>query len=99
MLDARGVYRKITMQIYDFSPEQLQNLLSIVWLYRGETERFLSVISNHLTRSKDEADDCWPLLKAFVQKESELSELIAPFMKAQTLEGDHRETQMELSTA
>ncbi|MCU1335915.1 MAG: methyltransferase [Bryobacterales bacterium] len=36
MLDARNVYRKVTRKIYDFSPEQLQNLLSITWLYRGE---------------------------------------------------------------
>jgi len=35
MLDARGVYRKVTRKIFDFSPEQLQNLLSIVWLYRN----------------------------------------------------------------
>jgi type I restriction enzyme M protein len=39
MLDARSVYRKVTRKIYDFSPEQEQNLLAVVWLYRGETER------------------------------------------------------------
>lgn len=33
MLDARNVYRKVTRKIYDFSPEQLANLTSIVWLY------------------------------------------------------------------
>ena len=35
MLDARNVFRKVTRKIYDFSPEQMQNLTSIVWLYRG----------------------------------------------------------------
>jgi len=40
MLDARNVYRKVTRKIYDFSPEQEQNLLAIVWLYRGETGRY-----------------------------------------------------------
>ena len=35
MLDARNVYRKVTRKIYDFSPEQMQNLAAIVWLYRG----------------------------------------------------------------
>src|SRR5215472_2937170 len=34
MLDARNVFRKVTRKIYDFSPEQMQNLTSIVWLYR-----------------------------------------------------------------
>ncbi len=51
MLDARGVYRKVTRKIYDFSPEQLQNLLSIVWLYRGENQRFLDLIAQHLSRT------------------------------------------------
>ena len=36
MLDARNVYRKVTRKIYDFSPEQMQNLAAIVWLYRGQ---------------------------------------------------------------
>ena len=40
MIDARSVYRKVTRKIYDFSPEQLKNLTSIVWLYRGQSERF-----------------------------------------------------------
>lgn len=30
MLDARNIYRKVTRKIYDFSPEQLQNLTVIV---------------------------------------------------------------------
>ena len=36
MIDARNVYRQVTRKICDFSPEQQQNLLAIVWLYRGE---------------------------------------------------------------
>ncbi|MFH1548251.1 MAG: N-6 DNA methylase, partial [Candidatus Omnitrophota bacterium] len=39
MIDARNIFRKVTRKIYDFSPEQLQNILSIIWLYRGETDR------------------------------------------------------------
>jgi type I restriction enzyme M protein len=35
MLDARNIYRKVTRKIYDFSPEQLQNLAAVIWLYRG----------------------------------------------------------------
>ncbi len=45
MIDARNVYRKVTRKIYDFSPEQQQNLLAIVWLYRGQTERYLQLVS------------------------------------------------------
>jgi type I restriction enzyme M protein len=50
MLDARSVYRKVTRKIYDFTPEQQQNLLAIVWLYRGEYERFLGLVAEHLER-------------------------------------------------
>ena len=41
MLDARNVYRKVSRKIYDFSPEQMKNLAAIVWLYRGQQQRFL----------------------------------------------------------
>lgn len=48
MLNARNVYRKITRKIYDFSPEQMQNLTAIVWLYRGQRERFLGLVKHYL---------------------------------------------------
>jgi type I restriction enzyme M protein len=44
MLDARNIYRKVTRKIFDFSPEQQQNLLAIVWLYRGERKRFARLV-------------------------------------------------------
>ena len=44
MIDARNIFRKVTRKIYDFSPEQLQNILSIIWLYRGETKRFHDLV-------------------------------------------------------
>ena len=40
MIDARAIFRKMTRKIYDFSPEQMRNLLAIVHLYRGQTDRF-----------------------------------------------------------
>ena len=50
MLDARNVYRKVTRKIYDFSPEQMQNLAAVVWLYRGQQERFLGLVKEYLGR-------------------------------------------------
>lgn len=50
MLDARNVYRKVTRKIYDFSPEQMQNLAAIVWLYRGQQKRFLGLVKDYLGR-------------------------------------------------
>src|SRR5262249_49152783 len=48
MIDARNIYRKVTRKIYDFSPEQLQNLSAIVWLYRGKTDKFLALVTGYL---------------------------------------------------
>src|SRR5216117_38129 len=48
MIDARNIYRKVTRKIYDFSPEQLQNLSAIVWLYRGKTDKFLALVKDYL---------------------------------------------------
>jgi type I restriction enzyme M protein len=50
MLDARGVYRKVTRKIYDFSPEQMHNLAAIVWLYRGQQQHFLGLVKDYLDR-------------------------------------------------
>src|SRR5712691_10038514 len=50
MLDARNVYRKVTRKIYDFSPEQMQTLAAIVWLYRGRQKRFLGLLKDYLGR-------------------------------------------------
>lgn len=66
MLDARNVYRKVTRKIYDFSPEQLANLTSIVWLYRGQKDRFLALVESYLARTLDEAMAAKPPVDAFI---------------------------------
>lgn len=58
MLDARNVYRKVTRKIYDFSPEQQQNLTAVVWLYRGEGERFVGLVQQYIDKSIFEARHC-----------------------------------------
>ena len=66
MLDARGVYRKVTRKIYDFTPEQQQNLLAIVWLYRGENERFLDLVAEHFERMVKAAGEAAAPMRRFV---------------------------------
>jgi len=55
MIDARNIFRKVTRKIYDFSPEQLQNILSIIWLYRGETKRFHDLVASYISATLKEA--------------------------------------------
>jgi len=66
MLDARNVYRKVTRKIYDFSPEQLANLTSIVWLYRGQQDRFVGLVESYLQRTLDDAQAAKAPMDEFV---------------------------------
>jgi type I restriction enzyme M protein len=76
MLDARNVYRKVTRKIYDFSPEQMQNLAAIVWLYRGQQERFLGLVREYFGRVCAEIAAVSGALKPF---ETTLAELRGRF--------------------
>lgn len=87
MLDARNVYRKVTRKIYDFSPEQQQNLTAVVWLYRGEGERFVELVKHYIDKSifearhceQSEALACEPV-PDFVTQLEKLSQAFQPFM-------------------
>lgn len=57
MLDARKIYRKVTSKVNDFSPEQLQNLICIVNLYRVNTQKFESTVKDYLQTSADLAKE------------------------------------------
>ena len=76
MLDARNVYRKVTRKIYDFSPEQLANLTSIVWLYRGQTDRFLALLGQHLSNAVAEAQASLAPLHDYVAQARALAEAV-----------------------
>lgn len=49
MLDLRDVYRKVSSNLHDFTPEQLNNIQAIVGLYRGKREVFDKTISNYFS--------------------------------------------------
>jgi type I restriction enzyme M protein len=81
MLDARNIYRKVTRKIYDFSPEHLQNLTAIVWLYRGQSDRFLALVQSYLDRTLAEAAAIAEKAAAFRQAYAALADAAAPFLK------------------
>jgi type I restriction enzyme M protein len=49
MIDARHIYRMVTHRVYDFSQEQLKNITSIVWLYWGETDKYIGLVESYFT--------------------------------------------------
>ena len=96
MIDARNVNRKVTRKIYDFSPEQLKNLTSIVWLHKGEQERFLELIADHLDNMHTEAEATAKPIAEFKESHAALLKTITPFIKTLDADDKHAETWNEL---
>jgi type I restriction enzyme M protein len=81
MIDARNIYRKVTRKIYDFSPEQLANLTAIVWLYRGQSDRFIELVQSYLDRTLAEGAKITALAAAFRKAYDALTQATSPFLK------------------
>jgi type I restriction enzyme M protein len=81
MLDARNVFRKVTRKIYDFSPEQMKNLSAIVWLYRGQQSRFLTLVKNYLRQVCTESAAIPEKLAAFEKTLADLRQRFQPLAK------------------
>jgi len=81
MLDARNIYRKVSRAIYDFSPEQQKNIASIIWLYRGQNDRFLKLVESYLTQAVAEGKAAETPLSAFEEALKKLLGLVEGFAK------------------
>jgi type I restriction enzyme M protein len=82
MLDARNVYRKVTRKVYDISPEQQANLAAIVWLYRGQQERFLGLVQRYITRLGIAAAAVDGTLRTFESGLTACREPVAAFLQS-----------------
>jgi type I restriction enzyme M protein len=81
MLDCRNTYRKVTRRVYDFSPEQQQNIAAIVWLRRGQSVRFITLVQEYLDRTLTEAAAITGKAAEFRTGHDALAEAAAPFLK------------------
>jgi len=97
MIDARNIFRKVTRKIYDFSPEQLQNILSIIWLYRGETKRFHDLVVNYISATLNEAVQSIAPAQDYETVFAKLNKELQPFLAALPKDGKQAETVKELS--
>jgi type I restriction enzyme M protein len=105
MLDARNVFRKVSRKIVDFSPEQQQNLLAVVWLHRGETRRYLELVSRYLGDVADEALYCFEWereegetfrpVSDFLEALDALRAQLAPFLDTRPKAGPYAELENE----
>ncbi len=96
MIDARNVYRQVTRKIYDFSPEQMKNLTSIVWLYRGQSERFLNLVAEYMDTAVREAGETFKPLKGFKKGIDTLMNVMEPFLGTLSENDAHGETLADL---
>ncbi len=106
MLDARNVYRKVTRKIYDFSPEQQQNLTAVVWLYRGEGQRFIELVQQYIDRTIFEARHCemseelaCEPVPDFVTQLNKLDQSFKPFMNELEQQGVNVEPYVDFINA
>ena len=79
MLDARNIHRKVSRAIFDFSREQQKNIAAIVWLYRGQSERFLGLVESYLAQAIAEGEATALPLRAFEEALGKQIDLAEPF--------------------
>ena len=100
MIDARNVSRKVTRKIYDFSPEQLANLTAIVWLYRGQQERFLNLVKDYFGKVCKERALVPAELTAFDKTLAQLRDQLQDFAdNVMPLDGTDAEKKQPLTDA
>ena len=98
MLDARNIHRKVTRAILDFSPEQQKNIAAIVWLYRGQSDRFLKLVESYLAQSVAKGEATATPLAAFKNALDGLADLAKPFAAEEHDSDSLAETWEELTS-
>ncbi|TVS19362.1 MAG: SAM-dependent DNA methyltransferase, partial [Gammaproteobacteria bacterium] len=99
MLDARNIYRKVSRAIYDFAPEQQKNIAAIVWLYRGQADRFLKLVESYLTQAITEGEAAAEPLADYDKALGKLIDLVQPFVTEKRDPDPLAETWGELTSA
>ena len=88
MLDARKIYRKVTSKVNDFSPEQLQNLICIVNLYRGNTQKLEQTVNNYLENSAGFATETSKITKELRKQLQKVLDIVNEFASKYSFENE-----------
>jgi type I restriction enzyme M protein len=109
MIDARNIFRKVTRKIYDFSTEQEQNILAIVWLYRGQADKYLDLVAGYCRRILNEGAGCFtaqddngdPMepLPSFITSLDTLRDALQAFLDTLSKDAAHGDVLKELDKA
>jgi type I restriction enzyme M protein len=99
MIDARNIFRKVSRSVCDFSPEQQKNIAAIVWLYRGQQDRFLRLVESYLAQAISEGEAANAPVAAFEEAVRKLIDLIEPFATIERANDPLGEPWNELTSA
>ena len=78
MIDARNVYHVVSARSHVFTDEQLANLNAIVWLYRGEREKFVALVA----RYQRQVDDWLVAIPARIEADTAAVQALAAPLQA-----------------
>jgi len=78
MIDARNVYHVVSARSHVFTDEQLANLNAIVWLYRGERDKFIALVA----RYQRQVDDWLAALPARIAADTAAVQALAAPLQA-----------------
>lgn len=74
-IDARNIFRQIDRAHREFTEEQIQNMATIVRLYRGETERLTALLDKYKTQAKSLNSDLYDLEITMKELKEKLKQL------------------------
>ena len=95
MIDARNIFRKVNRTINDFSEEQLKNLTSIVWLYRGQNERYLELVDEYINNYSNRANNISEVGRIFEDKFQEIVDQLESFNSFKLVSDENEQVREE----
>lgn len=79
MIDARNTYTTVSAKSHIFTDEQLANLTAITWLYRGEQNKYISLLSRYQNKVKQYLADLPEKIEADTQQINQLQQILVSF--------------------
>lgn len=79
MIDARNTYTTVSAKSHIFTDEQLANLTAITWLYRGEQNKYVSLLSRYQNKVKQYLADLPEKIEADTQQINQLQQILVSF--------------------
>ncbi|MBC8756428.1 N-6 DNA methylase [Kordia sp. YSTF-M3] len=80
-IDARNVYKQISRSQREWTEEQVRNLGMITRLYRGENERFISLINEYLSAAQPLVMQSETSLEAYILKLQDQTEYLEKYLQ------------------